>query len=398
MLRFSIIFFCIFILASCSSIGPSEIGLNRPIYNDVSRESEQEQLLKNLVRLRYSEVTYWLKMTSVTSSFSLSSSLSVNPSLSYGTNNPGSSSNVSRSLSVSPSLSYSDSPTLSFVPIESAEFATQMQTPLTMSQLLIPYGGNYGVIHDFNFIAKLVFDSIGTLSNAEAMVASKIVEIPRYKSFYEVLQIILDLRVKGELEVREFINNGISMIHVSFNTLAASKLPQAIRLKQLLFLPLDTDGFYLSDAFNPCPLPESPDVFLYNSKNYFLKDCPISKAVPVQLRSVLEILRFLSFGVHIPAVDLKKGVALELKDENGDPFNLHPIFDKLFKVYSCDKEPQENVYVKTYYRHHWFYIKSNDLDSKAAFTYLQRLMSLIAGTQANITPQSTPVLTIPVGR
>ena len=55
------------------------------------------------------------------------------------------------------------------------------------------------------------------------------------------------------------------------------------------------------------------------------------------------------------------------------------------------------IHVKTFYRGHWFYIKSADIDSKITFTFLQRLMTLIAGSQG-ITPQSAPVLTIPVGR
>src|SRR5580693_940766 len=133
MLRFLLILSFLLVLMGCQSIGPAELEVTRKMYNTIARDTELEQLLQNIVRLRYSESSYFLKMTSLTASFSLSSSLSFSPSISYSTNNPGSSSNVSRSLSTSPGVSYSDSPTLSFVPVESAEFAVQMQTPLTLT-------------------------------------------------------------------------------------------------------------------------------------------------------------------------------------------------------------------------------------------------------------------------
>src|SRR4029078_7718429 len=131
-----------------------------------------------------------------------------------------------------------------------------------------------------------------------------------------------------------------------------------------------------------------------HSKNYYREDCPPSKAVHLETRSILGIARFLSYGVHVPESDLQKGYAYQLKNSDGTPYEMHTLFHNLFTVYSCDKEPSD-TYVKTFYRGHWFYIKSADIDAKVTFTFLQRLMTLIAGSQATI-PQSAPVLTIPV--
>ncbi len=395
MCRFGLILFILFFLNACQSIGPAELKANRKVYNEVARESELEQLLQNIVRVRYSESSYFLKLTSLTTSFSFSSSLSASPSLSYNTNSPGSFSSVSRSLSASPSLSYSDSPTLSFIPIESAEFANQVQAPLTLTQLLTPYSGNYGEIPDFIFLSRLVFNTMGDHSNAGSLVESKVIELPRYKNFYEILHLILNLRLNGSINIHENDLKDLAMVHIEFYSRRDSLSPDALKLKKLLRVPKNADGFYLAESFDPCANPEGEDLLTPNSKPHYRSECPLSRTIYVEMRSILQIARFLSYAVQIPASDYEKGYVFELKNPDGTPYDLKELFNNLFTVYSSDEEP-EDTYVKVYLHHHWFYIKNSDIHSKITFTFLQRLMTLIAGSQG--TPaQSAPILTIPVG-
>lgn len=114
----------------------------------------------------------------------------------------------------------------------------------------------------------------------------------------------------------------------------------------------------------------------------------------VELRSILEIARFLSFGVDVPPCDLQRGYALELRYPNGKLFNLEPLYHNLFHVHWSDSCPRD-AFVKTYYRGHWFYICDSDLDSKVTFRYLSGLLILLAGNQSGEV-QTKPVLTIPV--
>lgn len=395
-MRFGFLLIILFFLSACNSIGPAQLKANRKVYNEIARETELEQLLQNLVRLRYAESSYFLKLTSLTTSFSFSSSLSISPSLSYSTSSPGSFSNVSRSLSTSPNISYSDSPTLSFMPIESSEFATQMQTPLSLAQLLIPYSnGNYGEIHDFVFFSRLVFDIIGDYSNAGSLATAKVLELPKYKGYYEVLHLIYNLRLNGSLDISEYVLNNVSMIHFEFYSREDSVSPDALKLKKLLRIPKNADGFYLSETFAPCANPEGEDLLTPNRKPHYRADCPLSKTVHLETRSILRVARFLSYGIQVPDSDYEKGYAYELKNPDGTRFDLSELYHNLFTVYSSDDEP-DDAYVKIYMHHHWFYIKNNDVHTKLTFTFLQRLMTLIAGSQGSTTQQA-PVLTIPVG-
>src|SRR5579862_4045994 len=90
-----ILFLCI--VTGCTSIGPSEVRINRKLYNDVAKETEQEQLLKNIVRIRYFDMPYFLSLSSLTGSHSLASSISVSPNGSYTTNGPLTSWSVNKS-------------------------------------------------------------------------------------------------------------------------------------------------------------------------------------------------------------------------------------------------------------------------------------------------------------
>lgn len=393
--QFLITFF-LCILTGCVSIGPSELCINRKLYNDVAKETEQEQLLKNIVRIRYFDAPYFLSLSSVTGSYSLGTSLSGSPNLSYTTNGPLTSWSVTKSLGLNPSVAYSDSPTLSFSPVADSQFAREIMTPLTMAQLLIPYSsGPNSTIYDFIFVARLVFGRMEDLSNADSIVSSKIIEMPKYEKFYRALSLILELRTRGVIDIRQYVLSHVSMIRIQFNSKADSILPAAIELKKLLHAPADSDNLYLSDEFDPCPMKSTiEDVISPNQKKSFRADCPLTNTVHVELRSIQEIIRYLSFGVEVPPCDLQKGYALQLRYPDGTLFDLQPLYHSLFHVYWSDCVPQDAI-IKTYYHGHWFYISDTDLDSKVTFRYLQSLIILLAGNQVGEN-QTKPVLTIPV--
>ncbi len=73
-----------FILAGCTSIGPRRVHMDRGVYNNVVRQTDQEQLLTNIVRQRYLEITEYIQVGSLTASYSLSESLTGSVSATTG--------------------------------------------------------------------------------------------------------------------------------------------------------------------------------------------------------------------------------------------------------------------------------------------------------------------------
>ena len=93
-------------LAGCqSTLGPQAIERTHPAYNEAIIASENEQMLQNIVRLRYRDVAFFLEIGSVTASLSLRANAGVDANVQLGGGD---------SLSPNTGVSYSDNPTISY--------------------------------------------------------------------------------------------------------------------------------------------------------------------------------------------------------------------------------------------------------------------------------------------
>ena len=104
-----------FLISGCqSNFGPSALKTTHPSYNEAIVSSLSQQMLLNLVRLKYRDSSYFLKVGSVTASLTFGSNIGVGTKLDVG-------SGVS---SVSPSLgvSYTDRPTITYSPLQGEDF------------------------------------------------------------------------------------------------------------------------------------------------------------------------------------------------------------------------------------------------------------------------------------
>jgi len=68
-------------IAGCSAVGPASVRMGRGNYNTAIQQTNAEQLLLNLVRLRYRDVPYFLEVASVSTSFEFNAGASGGVSL-----------------------------------------------------------------------------------------------------------------------------------------------------------------------------------------------------------------------------------------------------------------------------------------------------------------------------
>ncbi|PHS15758.1 MAG: hypothetical protein COA78_04765 [Blastopirellula sp.] len=111
----------------------------------------------------------------------------------------------------------------------------------------------------------------------------------------------------------------------------------------------------------------------------------------ISMRSLKEVMYFLSQPIEVPRSHIEKGFVRETIDPaTGCPFDWQEIFHELFQVHS-GKLPPLHAAVSIQYRGHWFYIDDADIDSKRTFNLLLELFNLKirAGGGAQI-----PLLTI----
>jgi hypothetical protein len=136
-MRRSTLVFLLIVLATAGcayTMPPQKIPLDRRNYLDAVSTSWKEQLLSNLVRLRYGESLTSLEMTSVTTSYELDAGLSAGDTVSWGAmpNNVG----FRNAAPLGATLAYSDKPTITYVPVRGEALAQTMIEPLNPLKIL----------------------------------------------------------------------------------------------------------------------------------------------------------------------------------------------------------------------------------------------------------------------
>ena len=104
-----------FVLSGCqSTFGPGALEQTHPAYNKSISETLSEQMLLNLVRLRYREKPSFLEITSVTVSPRIQTTAALNTEIDIG---PGG--NI---IQPGIGVEYSQSPTISYTPLRGEDF------------------------------------------------------------------------------------------------------------------------------------------------------------------------------------------------------------------------------------------------------------------------------------
>ncbi len=107
----------------------------------------------------------------------------------------------------------------------------------------------------------------------------------------------------------------------------------------------------------------------------------------MRVRSILELMGFLSRGVDIPQAHRERNFAEAVAERDDEAPRRIPL-----RVRS-QVEPPENAYVAVLFEDHWFYIPQSDHQSKKSFGLLEYLFQM----QAPQAPAVGPLLTVPTG-
>ncbi|UCC32526.1 MAG: hypothetical protein JSU86_09625 [Phycisphaerales bacterium] len=92
-------------------------------------------------------------------------------------------------------------------------------------------------------------------------------------------------------------------------------------------------------------------------------------------RSVLGIMYYASKAVQVPEEHVAAGIAMETRDDRGNPFDWSKLIGDMFMVYASKNYP-ENAAVRVRHRGYWFYIRDDDHASKSTFSLVLALSSL----------------------
>jgi hypothetical protein len=388
-------------------VGPKAVRYTRMQFNEVMRDTNDEQLLINLVRLRYADSPVFIDLPNITSQFELAGG--GNYLGGYGNQTPG-----RASLGIG-DLSLRDTPTLSYHPREGREIAKALLTPLSPDLFIVFNAGA-------NLEQLLLFavSDINDVPNAPGATML----IPRGPDdnalYVKGIQLLASLRARDATELAlgtedeaDDSSDPIPKGSVQGRDLLnAAKDGYVYRAKgdgQMTLLKREK-GLYLrvrSPYVHSAEMAEvarifhlTPGLSKYRIKAELNDDINRELGSPTEsdtlyqnVRSMLQIMTFLSKGVCVPEEHVRSGIAPVTPSPDGQPFDWTQVTAGNFLVHAQKHRPRD-AEVAVHYRGYWFFIAPNDVNSRATLAILEVLFAL----QDSDGRSAGPLLTLPIGR
>ncbi len=350
MTKLALLILCV-ALAGCMSAGPKLVSGSRTNYNVVLRQADDQQMLLNLVRLRYRDQPMFLEVSALNTQFSISNEVNANTVLGQGDSY----------LGVGGKIVAQETPTVSYTPLKGADFVQRILTPISVDTLFLLDTSGWSSERLF----RLLVDEMNNVGNAQGSNGPTPAHAPAYKEFKRLAFLLRQMGLDGLVSGGSYKNQRV----LSFE-------PEALNRPEYL-------EWCRALGLNP-------------SKRIF----PVILAagdgsdgsINLSFRSLAGVMYFLSQSVQVPEKDVAAGRVTVTTDDAGQPFNWQQVTEGMLTIKSSPNPP-DNASVAVNYRNSWFYIDDSDLDSKSTFVLLGQVYQLEAGNAKSI----APVLTLPVG-
>lgn len=172
-------------------MGPGAMKVGHEQYSAALRQILNEQMLLNLVGLRYTDAPMFLQVTSISTQFVFDQSASASGTL---TENVGGTGGKNPSLlSLGGSIGYQERPTITYAIPNNSEFLRGLLIPIKVDQLaLIAESGWSG-----GEVMRLAVERINGLDNAPRASGPTPSNQPRYDEFLEAVQLMGTLARDG---------------------------------------------------------------------------------------------------------------------------------------------------------------------------------------------------------
>ena len=346
------------LLPACGSMGPKSVRAGRMEYNKALGQSESEQLLLNIVKMRFLDRPVFLNVTSMTSNLSFQSELS--------TTTTGIFRSAAFPTSANPSFTWKDNPTITYEELTGVEYVTQMLSPIPADTIVL-------LLQSWpaDMVLPLAVNELNNLNNSWNPVNPNlnISAAKEHKRFNDITEIIQSLNSQRTLEWA-----------VTRNPSSSGTVETAILLNR----PDDSKTKALvSSLLSELGLQKAKEGTTKFSVEYGL-ELKDSSTIVFGTRSMQDILSFASMDVDIPSSMSHLVMPTDINWHKREG-------SRLLHIKTSSSNPSGSA-ISIPYKGQWFYIDDEDLQSKATFLLIQVLM----GMQSGATSSGAPVLTIPV--
>ncbi len=399
------------LLAACTgTIGSMKD--ERLLYNEAMKSAAEEQLLLNIVRLRYSDTPSSLTVSSIAMQTETQRSFGIVPF--FGTAN--NESELRRFTGLLPQFQVQsiNRPTISLTPLDDQDFTRRLFTPMTAEGVLYLAKTSWPIATVFRLWLENL-NWIPNASSASGPTPARAPELSEFERGMRALQALQDrnLIVFSTEEREEALASDIAAERVTAADLIAAakegfeyrssqdgKNWTLIKRRRVPVMRVHPDAIRATDMTEMARIfrlrrdatrfeieIEKVDPFTYPPRGM--------ETIDLETRSLLQVLYFVSKGIEIPADHLQRGFAVHTRTADGRPFDWSEVTRGLFKVSSAiADQPPTTAHVAVKYLDHWFYIDRRDADTMSTFSLLMELARLElpgAGRAGG------PTLTLPLG-
>ncbi|MGM0610730.1 MAG: hypothetical protein ACQES5_06560 [Thermodesulfobacteriota bacterium] len=345
-------------LAGCASIGPGKMTSDRTKYNTSITESWKQQILLNIVKIRYVEPLFFVDVGDIVAAHSLETGANVGFSRSMF---DLSASSDSSNLDLGVSGKYTDRPTITYRPLTGNAFRKGVISPIPVRNML--YGLNSGI--SANFLFTLSVRAINGLRNEAHLPGT---HLPAQSSFQRVVQIISRLQM-------------LDAVHVVSRKLQAGERPR-LMLALGGMRPTEETSVLVRELQALLGLDPALDEYVLTAGYQAARE---NNVIAVQTFSLMQMLAAVSARVQIPEHDLAESRAIPGVLDHVGAGSLDSI-----TVKSSPTRPDQ-AFASVRYRSHWFWIDDCDLETKRVFSFIMLAFTLLEDDK----PLSPLQLTIP---
>jgi len=346
-------------LAGCHSFGPRTVPGDRFDYNAAIARSHNEQMLLNLVRIRYLQVPNFLTVSSVIAGYTYQGGIGVSGQRALGSFDED-------LVGGSANLNYTERPTITYTPLAGQAFSRRLLKTIPIEVLFAL--GQSGWPTDVLF--RIAVQRIGVTENMAFGLRNVgesgfREEAERLELYDRVIQLMQRLDDRGSFEV---VRPGEGEPAVFRFARAMSPEQQALadELRTHLGLEADRSTFQVTDRIT----------------------ARSSHEILIQTRSLLAVLSFLARGVQVPEEDAVANRTLAL------PPDVQQVIEERGPLWiRSQKKRPDDPFAAVRYRDHWFYVDGTDHLSKRTFGTILVLFELLAPSGGG----AAPLLTLPAG-
>jgi len=332
-------------IGGCNSIGPRAMRVGRSSYNDALAETQSEQLLHNLIRIRYLEMPVFLEVTSVNTQYEMRSDMRA--SIGGIFDEPFDLARGDASLGTG----IVERPTVTYAPLQGDDFVRRIMSPLGLDTLSLMVRSGWRLEH----VMLVCLQSLGPAPNAPGAAGPAHEAQIDNDEFLRVVRLMGVAARSGGGTMREDGKGGFVM-------------------------DLDVENPRVLEWLEAMGVPPAPTVPVHRGFSH------VSPSISMQTRSLLAAMFYLSLGIDLPPAHVETGEVPIPPDPR-----FRDITSDFFNVRSSESAP-ERAFIKTKYRDHWYYIDDTDHRSKATFALLTLLFSLQSGSRE----AAHPAITIPL--